>query len=396
MRGETEPVKLEEEKMKQQQTATDVQQLLMVKEEFPAEQQNWCPGLDQDDPPDVRQIKEEQEKLWTCQVEELPAGPVPVKSEDDEGQQLCRATQPPDSSLTQHMKTEFDEDDLQGSESHLQDTIKTSHSSESETEDSDGYWEELRDPQLDLNALNNSVIPLNNLGDGSATKSYSCSDCEKRFTHKGTMQRHKRCHTGEKPFSCTTCGTKMARYDQLIGHMRCHSGEKPFSCSVCKKKFRLSGDVASHMRVHTGETPYRCSLCGRRFRQSSSLRSHLKSHNEERPLGCSVCSRRFHRRTTLVSHMRTHTGEKPYRCTVCGTGFSQAGALKRHERIHSGEKPYCCTVCGKGFSQAGALKRHERIHTREKPYSCGKCGERFRQQTHVTNHKCVAQNRSSS
>uniref|UniRef100_A0A3B5B9I2 C2H2-type domain-containing protein n=1 Tax=Stegastes partitus TaxID=144197 RepID=A0A3B5B9I2_9TELE len=297
------------------------------------------------------------EELWMCQVgeqrlEELPISPVPVKSEDDEGKpqflQLCGTTESPTSSLAQHVGTEFDGEDFQGSESHLQESVKTSHSSASETEDSDGDWEEFRHPQWDLNVLSNNVISLDSLGDDSAMKSFSCSECGERFAQKGTMQRHKKHHTGEKPFSCTICGKKMTQYHHLVGHMRCHSGEKPFSCSVCHKKFRWSRDVASHVRIHTGEKPHSCSLCGRRFRQHSSLFTHSKSHNEERPLSCLVCNR-------------------------------------------SREKPYRCTVCGKGFSQVRALNRHDGIHTGEKPCSCCTCGKRFRQQIHVSNHKCVAQ-----
>ncbi|XP_044192069.1 zinc finger and BTB domain-containing protein 17-like isoform X3 [Thunnus albacares] len=191
-----------------------VQQLLESKEEVPPEQQELSSSLDQEDP-EPPHIKEEQEELWTSQegeqlqgpedadITKIPSTPVPVKSEDDE-------EKPQSSQLhqrqTEEMEREADGEDCGGSEPagnshpdrHLQpDTMKTSHSSESETEDSDGdTWKDTREPQSDLNILNNSGVILNDMGCNIETKSYSCSECGKIFGQKGTLQRHMRCHTG--------------------------------------------------------------------------------------------------------------------------------------------------------------------------------------------------------
>ncbi|XP_032363684.1 uncharacterized protein LOC116677113 [Etheostoma spectabile] len=81
------PVKSEDDEDK------DVQQLLVVKEEVPAEQQECSSSVEPDAPP---HIKEEQEKWWISQegeqlqgleeadITKFPFTPVPVKSEDDE------------------------------------------------------------------------------------------------------------------------------------------------------------------------------------------------------------------------------------------------------------------------------------------------------------------------
>uniref|UniRef100_G3NN66 Uncharacterized protein n=2 Tax=Gasterosteus aculeatus TaxID=69293 RepID=G3NN66_GASAC len=72
----------------------DIQQLLVVKEELPFEQQEWSSSLDQKDPVPPH-IKEEQEGLWTNQEGEqlqgldeanikFPFTSFTVKSEDDE------------------------------------------------------------------------------------------------------------------------------------------------------------------------------------------------------------------------------------------------------------------------------------------------------------------------
>ncbi|CAB1419913.1 unnamed protein product [Pleuronectes platessa] len=71
----------------------DVQQLMVIKEEVPPEQQQWSPLVDQEDP-EPPHIKEEQEEPWTTQDGQQLQGleeadikftltPVDVKSEEE-------------------------------------------------------------------------------------------------------------------------------------------------------------------------------------------------------------------------------------------------------------------------------------------------------------------------
>ncbi|XP_053294624.1 uncharacterized protein LOC128455020 [Pleuronectes platessa] len=72
----------------------DVQQLMVIKEEVPPQQQQWSPLVDQEDP-EPPHIKEEQEQPWTTQDGQQLQGleeadikftltPVNMKSEEDE------------------------------------------------------------------------------------------------------------------------------------------------------------------------------------------------------------------------------------------------------------------------------------------------------------------------
>nr|XP_033933519.1 zinc finger protein 135-like [Pseudochaenichthys georgianus] len=332
----------------------DVQQLVVVKEEVPLEQQEWSSSLDQEDPEPPPHIKEEQEELWSSQEGEQLQGleeadinkstftRVPVKSEDDE-------EKPQSSQLhqrqTEHLGTEADGEDCGGPEParnsdperYLQPETEDNPGDSSEPDAEDrGDWKETREPGS--NSQRNKQDPVSDSRRSAGDKTFGCSVCKKSFAQSESFKRH----------------------------MRFHTGEKPFSCSVCEKSFTQRGDLKRHMRIHTGEKPFSCSVCKKSFSQSG----------------------------TFKRHMRFHTGNKPFSCSVCEKSFTQRGDLKRHMRIHTGDKPFSCSVCEKSFTQSADLKTHMRIHTGEKPFSCIVCDKRFTQSHQVKIHKCVVRQSS--
>ncbi|XP_036949755.1 gastrula zinc finger protein XlCGF57.1-like isoform X1 [Acanthopagrus latus] len=393
-------------------------------------QQDWSSSLDQEEP-EPPHIKEEQEELWTDQVEDdvtrFTFTAVPVKSEDDDEEK-------PQSS---HMETEADGEDCGGPEPARNSDLDLETDDSSETEVSEGDWEETREPQAGSNSVINNEVTV---GELTVERSFSCSECGQRFGRKPHLNAHMRIHTGEKPFSCSFCGKRFSQKGNSISHMRLHTGEKPFSCSICKKQFRYSGDVSRHMRIHTGKKkksnisdtvngfvhkgpePARKSDPDRHLQPSTDDKpsepetvdrddgwkdskefepgvntlntdeisvSNMRCNPDKETFSCSNCGRTFCRRDHLMSHMRTHTGEKPFSCSVCQKRFSCSGNILAHMRIHTGEKPFECSFCGKSFSQKGTLQLHERIHTGEKPFSCPFCDKRFAHKRRMTLHMSV-------
>ncbi|XP_070830086.1 zinc finger protein 665-like [Chaetodon trifascialis] len=358
---------------------TDVQQLLVSQEEDPPEQQDCLDSVDQEDPPELPHIKEEQEELWTNQEGEQLGGleeftlSVPVKSEEEADEEEPQSSQL-DQTQTEQMNTGSDGEDCRGpgpdrnfNPDHAQTAThdKTSDSSESETDDScDG--EESRE----------------HMGE----KPFTCSVCEANFSSRSSLSKHMRMHNREKPFNCTVCGKGFARKSSLRQHLTVHTGEKPFNCTVCGKGFAQKSNLRGHLTVHTGEKPFNCTVCGKGFARKSHLREHLTVHTGEKPFNCTVCSKGFAQKSYLREHMTVHTGEKPFSCTVCGKGFARKSHLKGHLAVHTGEKPFSCTVCGKGFAVKSNLGKHLTVHTGEKPFSCRVCGKGFARKSYLRGH----------
>ncbi|XP_030596315.1 gastrula zinc finger protein XlCGF57.1-like [Archocentrus centrarchus] len=125
-------------------------------------------------------------------------------------------------------------------------------------------------------------VPISSMGCNDCKKSFSCSECGKKFAYEGQLNAHMRSHTGERPFRCMLCRKTFSWKRCLQKHMRIHTGEKPYTCTVCGKTFNESGNLKVHMRIHTGEKPFSCSVCGKKYTQKGTLIKHLEVHREEK------------------------------------------------------------------------------------------------------------------
>ncbi|XP_029932564.1 zinc finger protein 501-like isoform X1 [Myripristis murdjan] len=339
-------------------------QLLLNKEE----KQEWSPSVDQEQP-EPPHVKEEQQELWASQEAEqlqdikFPFTDVTVKSEDD-GEEAARNVDP---AADFHPASNGQ--------------LLSSHSSDSETDDSEHYVEEAGESQSGSSSVSEVLVSLgrsdviekpssSSVNKNTRVQQWKCHVCGSSFKKRQKLNKHMRMHKREKPFSCPFCALRFSHKRSLNRHIRNHIGEKPFSCSECHKSFSDKRILERHLRVHTGERPFTCSVCHKGFRDKPSVKVHMRVHTGEKPFSCSECDKSFSDKRILQRHMKVHTEERPFSCSVCHKGFKDKPSVKVHMRLHTGEKPFSCSECDKRFSDKRVLQRHMKVHTEERPLSC--------------------------
>jgi len=182
-------------------------------------------------------------------------------------------------------------------------------------------------------------------------KLHQCSQCEKSYSSKNTLNTHLKKHTGEI-HQCKDCNKSFSQRSSLTRHLKIHSGEKPHQCNQCDTAFFRKSSLLNHLRKHTGEKPYHCSECDFSFQGKDHLTRHLKNHaivksyfkshltkrNREKPYSCSQCDISFSRKYHLTRHLQTHTGEKQFQCKYCEKAYSRNSHLISHLTKHHGDK----------------------------------------------------------
>ncbi|XP_051004205.1 zinc finger protein 648 [Acomys russatus] len=219
-------------------------------------------------------------------------------------------------------------------------------------------------------------------------KPYGCPDCGRAFVRSSDLRKHQRnMHSNDKPFPCAQCGLTFNRPLSLLRHQRTHLGAKPFRCSSCGREFSVASRMVEHQRVHSGERPFPCSTCGKCFTKSSNLHEHQTLHTGQRPFKCADCGVAFAQPSRLLRHQRIHTGERPFHCIECGQAFARSSTLKRHQQIHSGDRDFICEECGRAFCFASELAQHIRLHSGERAYRCEGCSQAFTCSNHLQRHQ---------
>ena len=108
-------------------------------------------------------------------------------------------------------------------------------------------------PKEKATVKKSGLIPSSNGGVISAAAPtpvagvYSCDQCDKTFTKKSSITRHKYEHSDQRPHKCTDCDKAFKHKHHLTEHKRLHSGEKPFQCPKCLKRFSHSGSYSQHI-----------------------------------------------------------------------------------------------------------------------------------------------------
>ena len=199
----------------------------------------------------------------------------------------------------------------------------------------------------------------------SLSKTFSCDQCKKVFSHSYKLRNHRRTHVDQESVTCDVCKKVFAHRPSLARHKQIHAGFRPFKCSYCTIKFTQRTHMIRHVKlIHkSGKQKMLiggdCDVCGSSFKTAKGLKRHEKIHNPSKVLfHCEICTRSFVNASDLKQHQRQHA--KPFACNVCKKSFSTTNRLSVHAVTHSNKLPHSCQYCGQQFRQKAHVRRHEK------------------------------------
>ncbi|KER25947.1 zinc finger, C2H2 type [Opisthorchis viverrini] len=201
--------------------------------------------------------------------------------------------------------------------------------------------------QLFLHARRSHVDPKKPKRNPANFK-FHCDQCNYMTNNGGTMEHHKRAHTGEKPYVCDVCNKRFAQKANMKTHRNRHiHRDKIFRCDTCNKAFSSYDIYLAHLRTREHE-----------------LREHFAMMaSSQLALECLGCAVTFDSIYNLNKHTRScrivRTLQTKFRCLPCNAYVTDVASLKAHVKAHEGSQIISCPVCGeRGFPGFNQLNHH--------------------------------------
>lgn len=83
-------------------------------------------------------------------------------------------------------------------------------------------------------------------------RAHRCSVCSKLWRTASELKNHAKTHSNMK-YICEVCGQAYKHKCHFNVHMGMHVGINPFTCQLCNKSFTQKGALQRHRLLHTGK-----------------------------------------------------------------------------------------------------------------------------------------------
>ena len=183
---------------------------------------------------------------------------------------------------------------------------------------------------------------------GIHEKLFVCEICQKQFSSKQTLKKHKEEFHVIKDatvFMCNICDLKCSNKRNLVEHMKIHAQQKEvLRCKLCSDEinFKHTRNLRRHyLSVHKVIPEYYltlrlnpmpelvCDICGEKFGRKDSLDKH-KALQLCSTFNCSLCKFSSNNRDELDEHLNV-----PHiRCEYCDFQTIYQRNLVRHLKKH--------------------------------------------------------------
>ena len=215
---------------------------------------------------------------------------------------------------------------------------------------------------------------------------YTCTVCERSFSHKGNIRYHLACADNRESLKCDYCDRTFKSSSHLTYHVRSvHTKNQPYKCNMCPKAFLQLVKLKRHKMIHTGERPFKCDTCTKTFKTNYQLKEHKNIHSVENHYPCSKCGKKFSDKNNLRRHCNIFHKVSNIKCKRCGECLETKFDLDKHMEKHKVYNHFC-SECGKGFKHKNVHDKHVKIHSKTNPLSCNRCNKKFYRKDHLKRH----------
>ena len=261
---------------------------------------------------------------------------------------------------------------------------------------------------------------------------YRCAQCDRRFSSRSELSKHKEDHNGDKKHFCLFCNSRFQFKDELKDHiLSTHpennvlSSKVPYQCLNCGRRFSKFVNVKGHILSSCNIKSYPCQLCETVCKTILDLNKHkLANHVGKAVEIASVAvakmaelkkkassmtqrqlSMKVKKNTSDDNEQTAKASDMLVRCILCEETFTKIELLREHSLMHA-EQPdpvdddddkkkkeatcHLCTTCDIPFRTRIQLDRHCRMmHESIKRYQCDKCDRKFKNKANYGYHLLV-------
>ena len=245
-------------------------------------------------------------------------------------------------------------------------------------------------------------IKKENLKAPVGKKRFPCDQCEKTFTRRGDVKRHKKAIHQGVTYPCNICYASISCEAQLKKHViRFHSSDECKFCDFKDTKVNVKYHIRrNHVEEWNKEKAFTCKLCAVKLTNKRSLRNHMKTvHIEPKVLkpkkekyegryNCSQCEKSYSRNEDLKDHISGVHNKIAFPCNDCGKLNMSKKALRCHKKVHFVNS---CEECDFKGTRSELRKHMTTLHPIKKQpmdyYDCQKCNYTTTQFGMLEKHK---------